>query len=384
MLDSAYPTSKAYGVTTEKTLRSLLSAGRDFRFICHRPQSTQSLQTSLTFKEEYYRVSIVNKLLRKIAFMSFSWWSRLAWKLSRQITIIENLDRLIRADTNVVWVREQPLPFLQKIYPRLVFVIEIHETPTKHTLRLIKKLKPESFLLCPISQFLASELEHLLQNHKILLSPMGIDTASFSNEELTVQIETRYKTIAAPIRIGYFGKLAPNGISKGFEEILDFSSKLSSNGFLHKILFVGIDEKDRERLSVESRKRCIEILNLEIQSYLPHDLCLELMKNCDVLVLPTNQDPKYSGHPLKAFEYANSARIILCAETATNSQIFSGTFQPYFYIPGDIESMYSAFQFAISDPDLLERLVAGVNFSSKFTWEARTSKILEECEILLN
>ena len=101
------------------------------------------------------------------------------------------------------------------------------------------------------------------------------------------------------------------------------------------------------------------------------------MKESDVLVLPMPASKKYMGFPLKAIESIASGRIVVAARCRVYQDIFDESFEPYWYEPNDAMSLNLAIIMALNDELLGERLAKGLEFSSRFTWDSRTKKLLD-------
>jgi hypothetical protein len=59
------------------------------------------------------------------------------------------------------------------------------------------------------------------------------------------------------------------------------------------------------------------------------------------------------------------------------TKIFSDNFAPFTFQSGDEADLAKEIELAIKDQNLKLRLINGVNYSSKFTWEQRTSLIVK-------
>jgi glycosyltransferase involved in cell wall biosynthesis len=211
---------------------------------------------------------------------------------------------------------------------------------------------------------------------------MGVTHESRSENEMAVEIEKHYGAREKPLTIGYFGKLAPSGISKGYEDILDLSLELSKKIKDFKILFIGIGISELQMLMNEIEHRGVDRDKILIQTHLPHSKNLELMKNCHFLVLPANKDPKYFGFPLKALEYVISLRLIIAGDTQINREVFVDEFQPIWYGRNEISKLADLVASCHNLEFLKKYLVSGVKYAEQFTWHRRTTKILASIQDL--
>ena len=128
------------------------------------------------------------------------------------------------------------------------------------------------------------------------------------------------------------------------------------------------------------KKRGLTNQDIEILTHQPHDEALLLMKECDFLVLPSNRDSSYSGFPLKALEYVRALRVVLAASSVSNRDVFTKSFQPFWYESNDLNSLcdYVSQDFDLSS--LESYLMEGNKFCAGFTWLARTRSIIDLAE----
>jgi glycosyltransferase involved in cell wall biosynthesis len=86
--------------------------------------------------------------------------------------------------------------------------------------------------------------------------------------------------------------------------------------------------------------------------------------------------------PLKLLEYLSTGKITIVADVPLYNQVFLKDFQPFYYTPGDPESLYDSICSAVRLKDLDKHLVAGVEFAANFTWDNRTLNMLSAVDSL--
>ena len=376
VLDSYFPTEKAYGVTTEHTINALVNLGNEVTLFCHKP-NTYIEHNILNAQIIYFELSYLNKFLRKISLASYGKISIITWNLSRHLTYFENRKKLAVRFCDLFWTRDNPIPQHAKLNFQGTQVVEVHSNPSIRTYKLLNALDGNKVLICPISKTLEELMRISLPNNEILWSPMGIQLEDTDTKELISEIERHYGSPRDAISIGYFGKLAPNGISKGFEDLLDLGLELSRQSVAFSLLFIGPRDSELKLLKTEIEKRGIGQDKISIQTHLPHKESLKLMRNCDFLMLPANRDVNYSGFPLKALEYVASLRVVLAAKTQANSEVFLQKFQPFWYEYHNVQALT---EIVVQPPEidfLKNYLLEGYRYAHQFTWVQRTKKILD-------
>ena len=147
---------------------------------------------------------------------------------------------------------------------------------------------------------------------------------------------------------------------------------------LFSISLTGGTEREILKLGKVIEERKLSVQDFEINPHVTHVRAIEKMRSLDVIVLPMPASQIYFGFPLKAIEAVASAKIIVAAKCRIYTDIFSDTFKPYWYEPGDAESLYNAIDEALFDSNLEARINLGLVFAKDFIWENRTNKIIHK------
>jgi hypothetical protein len=300
------------------------------------------------------------------------------------MSLLENMRSLNEIKPDFVWSREIPVRFLIKRYPKAISIVEIHNKLTATKIRRIKAAPTKSVILCPISLHLKNELQDNFQDSRVIFSPMGIHEYRELGETETLSSELEKKFSQEVFKLGYFGKLAPGGFSKGFEDLFIFANLLDYLGIQFKLFFVGITNSEKSMLIDSIGRHEVSMENVQIIPQVPHRISLALMERCDVLVLPQNRDPNYVGFPLKALEYAYSGSTILAANSPTNHDVFVGSFQPIWYKSNERESMLAGIKCCFLGNYNADSKVQGIEYARSFSWKIRTSNILIQAVELAN
>ena len=100
----------------------------------------------------------------------------------------------------------------------------------------------------------------------------------------------------------------------------------------------------------------------------------------DILVLPSPASDKYSGTPLKLFEYFASGRIVMLADEEFIKQSKIRSVTNWIFKPNNFEDLFTQINSAIRDPNLVLKIVRLIEFSSHSTWDKRTTDLLKRIE----
>jgi glycosyltransferase involved in cell wall biosynthesis len=383
IIDSKFPTQKAYGITTLNTLNELSKLELSPILFCANPLPDNQQNRENGFSVTYYPSTSLTGFLKKVSSRAFGRHSRIAWILLQYLNFFAIAKQVISLSPEIIWTRDQPIPFYISKKLKGVHVIEIHKKLSDRRKKMIKKLGEEKVILCPISSSLKTNVVESFPAARIVLAPMGIQSSDISEEELLSEIRSHYLQKKSFIKIGYFGKLSPSGVSKGFEDLIDLGAVLKRRKVDFKLVFVGIDASDFEVLENATLAADLNFNQIEVVAHQVHSVGLQLMKECDFLVLPRNRDPNYFGFPLKALEYVASGRFVLAAKTQVNSELFSGTFQPFWYEPDDIQMLADLIQSTQFDSKLGEYLISGFRYANEYSWESRTERITHAASQIL-
>ncbi len=375
-----FPTKKAYGVTTGATLESIRDFGSEAFCISFRPDG-KFLPLGLKHNQLYFPIHPLLSFCQRYAYKGANITHKIAWRVQLNISYLLSIGKIKSISPDVIWVRDS-LPFFlnHRKFKEAKIVIEFHHPVKNSVKRLISKVEKNRIVLAPISPIIAEDLnEFELLGYKVQVSPMGINPEIFAK----VEEATKTKGIDRPefFRIGYVGSLRPGGYSKGYEDLIELASLHIKIGFKSKIVFVGVRREEMSELENEIEDKFVPRERFELIEHVPHEVAIQLMNECDLLVLTRADNSVYSGSPLKAVEYAATGKPILAAISPANCAVFTGTFQPFWYDANDVKSMHGTLLKILETVDLSVNRQESIDFANSRSWSNRTSKILNELQI---
>ncbi len=379
LLSGRFPTEKAYGVTTNGTIKSLLDLGHEVVVFGIKSDYHGEIPEDNQFALENYRENLISMFLKKLSFSNYGKLNQIAWRLYWFLANHLNKEKISTFDFDLIWIRDKHMLRFSRGAGNVV--VEIHQRiKESDCLQLAKISKTKKLLVAPISPILIKSINEIRPDLNIVYAPMGINPEMISNQNssklFVSNLLNKMQTKSGKLQIGYVGKFYPNGYSKGIEDLLKLSRVKEPLSETFNISLTGGTEKEILKLKRVISEEQLSIQNLEVNPHVPHALALEKMKNLDVIILPKPDSEDYLGFPLKCIEAVASGRIILAAKCRTYTDVFSDSFQPYWYEPGDASSLYNSIFQALSDSDLEAKINKGLVFAEQFSWETRTKNIV--------
>lgn len=155
------------------------------------------------------------------------------------------------------------------------------------------------------------------------------------------------------------------------------------------VVLVGGSKEDVARFS----SKFSGVKNLFFVSHLPQRDVAGYIALCDVLVLPNSVqsvDPrlsfysKFDTSPIKMFEYMASGKPIVASDIPSVREVLDDS-TAVFFEPDNPQDLASKIQFAMKNFEKMDTLQKNAKEKSKeFTWRARSEKILQFIEKIVN
>ena len=369
-----YPTEKAYGVTTKNTIESLDSIGIETVCVSYPDFGSSELKKGFyTFREGKLALS-----LRMLSYRTFGILGKVCWKATTYLSLRQIPKMLENHAPTIVWIRDSRiLNKFNQINSNAKLILEIHDAPTKKLIKNVCKIDPNRIILAPISKLISSQLSELAEKkYKIIFSPMGINPKLFS-KKVNLR-DLRSISSGTPIKIGYFGKLSPNGYSKGTEDLINLAIFHEEINFPSKFNLVGLSSSEVMKLSESFAKLGICDERFILEEHKPHQLAIYAMSLCDILFLPKQQSDTYVGSPIKGIEYAATGIPILAGISKANLSLFENSIPVFWYQSGNMKAMHESIISIIESDNLEENASISRNFAFERSWSLRCSKLVRE------
>ena len=380
VVPSAFPTQKAYGVTTRESMVAAKNLGHQVYSLSLKSNYTDSDYDEITDSLNYLKVNKTINVLKNISFRSINYLSKAAWILMQNLLLKFNYQAIYEIETDLIWCRgERTAKTLRKLFPTTNIVLEIHANPKNRILnKLAKVSRKNSLLLAPINQNLMDLLK-INYDFKKCIAGMSISSGLLANEEAVFEFveSIHHRAEEENFKIGYVGKFFPGGFSKGYEDLIDLALFYKINLLERKISVAGGLENEVKEVEKKLASLDLNSDNIEITGHLKHSDSLAKVKSLDVIVLPEPRDPNYLGSPLKSYEACALGRILVVAECKINRDQFGESEFIYWYRSKNVESLANVIDLALRDKLLGEKIIKQIEFARQHTWEVRVKSVLD-------
>jgi glycosyltransferase involved in cell wall biosynthesis len=380
LLQGRFPTEKAYGVTTTGTVKSLLRLGYEVTIFSLAANQNELEYEDFTFKLKHYSETKLSKRMKLVSFSGVGFINKISWRVFWKLTQLRNKSAILAEGADVFWIRDFTMfPFVPKKSP---VIFELHGLINKSKIAMLRlKVRNRIAVLAPISKSIEDQLSTLSTGRAIVRAPMGIESEYLETregvQEYLQRVDELRKNAFIGLKVGYIGKFSPNGYSKGIEDLLELAKLNLKVQAKYEISITGGTDKELISAIHKLSEYGLTANDVKISGHIPHRAVFGKMKELDVLVIPKPASKEYAGFPLKSIESIASGRIVIAARCKIYEDIFNQDFEPFWYEPGDAISMNFAIKEALCDESLEDRLGRGIEFSSRFTWDARTKALLD-------
>ena len=380
VVTSAFPTQKAYGVTTRESMLAAKNLGHKVYSLSLKSNYSDSDYDEIANSLNYFEINKTINILKNISLRSTNYFSRAAWIIMQDLLLKFNYKVINKIKSDLIWCRdERTAKTLRKLFPTTTIVVEIHAKPKNRILnKLVKVSKKNSLLLAPINQNLMDLLK-INFDVKKCIAGMSISSDLLANEEAVFKfmesINDRRKK--EDFKIGYVGKFFPGGFSKGYEDLIDLAVFYKVNQVERLISIAGGLENEVKEVEKKAASLNLNSKNIEITGHLRHSDSLAKVESLDIVVLPEPRDPNYLGSPLKSYEACALGRILVVAECKINRDQFGDEEFIYWYRSKSVESLANVIDLALMDKLLCEKILKQIEFARRHTWEVRVKNVLD-------
>jgi glycosyltransferase involved in cell wall biosynthesis len=380
LLQGRFPTEKAYGVTTTGTVEALFRLGYQVTVFSVGISKSELDSKDIHFKLKHYSETKFSKTTKLIAFSGTGLINKIFWSIFWKLTYRHNKSAILAECADIFWIRDYTM--LHFVPKKKAIIFELHGLIDKSKkVKLKFKAEDEIVVFAPISRTIENQLSFLKSKVKIVRAPMGIESEFLETKEgiqkYLQRIEVLQNDVLKGLKIGYIGKFSPNGYSKGIEDLLELAKFNLKEQLEYEISITGGTDNELIMATNKLLEYGLTENDVKISGHIPHRAVFDKMKELEVIVLPMPASRRYVGFPLKSIESVASGRIVIAARCRIYEDIFNQSFEPYWYESGSAISMNNAIKEAFRDESLEDRLGKGIEFSSRFTWDARTKTLLD-------
>lgn len=363
-MTSTYPSDKAHCVQISKMCDAFVGQGLEVT-LCH-PQYFRQ-----TYLKDPFQVFNIQREFKINPLLAFNF---LNLPLPRRLMVlllnIQNLSlcafHLLFLNRRVFLVsRELLLCGFARILGFKNVVWEVH----MHYPYFFKSLLKMPHRIVSISKQMQQDLKNIVPTAQILYLEDGYAPSDFDD----LQVKSGL-SVSPKLKIGYFGKAYTLGIDKGLSAFLESLVDLKQWYFP---VIVGIEN---ERMPV--LKDILQPFGSDyiLTGHKPFKEALDLMKSCDVLILPYPRNihlEKYTS-PLKLFEYMACGKIILCSNLPTLTGIIKNGMNGLVYEAGNSADLKKALKKIVLEHEQLKFLGHNaIQDVKEFSYDNRARKILE-------
>lgn len=357
---AAYPTRKAYGITTKYTMSALEALGYPISIIA----SNTLVPTKILSRVATFLIFAFRLLFQP----AFSPISKYAFTLTRIMFKLYLKVELKKLEYYRFWTRDIRLAcFLEKHFSNSRIILEIHQFPNARELFYLRQLG-ERVLVCPISAATQNKVNGLKLVSRIVLLPMGVPEHFFSENYDVKKVE---------FQVGYFGSFFNSGRDQGVSTMIHNLIPYLSQNSSAKLLLVGIGEAgqtflEQLELPLNIRERIVAY------TYVDHSQIPKLMRKCSVLVLPYPEGDFFAARfPIKAMEYAAVRRSVLCTKTESHTNIFSED-EVWFYSLDVKDDLTEKLRIILdSDRSANEKIKNAYEKSKAYTYSSRVLRVID-------
>jgi glycosyltransferase involved in cell wall biosynthesis len=315
ILNSRYPTEKAYGVTTSMTAQAMNAQGYLVEIWAPSDDANHGLPyftKNLVSKRNRVIIQFVNSFSERIGFkLQYLICLRLAVKSSRGLQGIA-----------VYWVRDPYLALgLLCLTRKIPIIFEMH-FPIKGLVKktLIYGLKRKRVLIGTLTEMHRQSLELGANLSGTFILPMAAPDEFFSiGRKRSLEISK------VPV-VGYIGKATSSGHENGLTSFLTSVRVAQDRDLQVHFWLAGIEEHQRLLLWQLATRLGIREDFLQISGHINHELVPGLLSQFDFGLMPYGES-SYNSYrfPIKSVEYAAANLPILATDTVSHHQILDSS-----------------------------------------------------------
>jgi glycosyltransferase involved in cell wall biosynthesis len=366
VLNSQYPTKKAYGITTGYTADALVKENQDVTVLAFSRAISDHFGTKIISANSNFKIiqKVVGAVPERIRYYLRG--------LLVTITIRKTL-KSVQAPV-VIWVRDFYLFVLIRItFPRNLILFENHRQLGKTQNYFLKYLLAKRNSL--ITGITAGHVPQLLitnRDRASLVLPMCAP-----NDFFEIGLNRKSIKVDEKLRVCYVGKATSSGNSNGLEFLLQQINIVNLQEMNVEFTMIGIEPEFIRDFAALRDSLGIEERVLRFLPHASHQEVLTVLKNSDVGLVPyPNSSYNSMRFPIKIVEYAAAGVLILAAKTPAHSKILPGEIA-LFYDDSELNSLAESLRHIASNQKAVEkRLARGLAWSQNYRYSSRVHSAL--------
>jgi glycosyltransferase involved in cell wall biosynthesis len=374
VLNSRFPTIKAYGLQVAKTCQGLKQNGAKVRLIIPIRKRHKEIKGMDVF--DLYGIKDKFRII-KLPSWDFTWLGldNKFFFAFQQITFAWLALVYMIFKKGVIYSRDQFSLYFFSFFKNNLFW-EVHRLPEHIKISVYRRLLNKLTGAVVISHGLKNRLKEYVPENKILVAPDGIDLAEFDIDKSVQDARREFNLPQDKKIVLYTGHLFE---WKGADILIKAAQKLS-NEIL--VVIVGGAQADIEKLKEMDPSR-----KVRIEGFKPHRLIPFYLRAADVLILPNKNDgdiSEFYTSPLKLFEYMASGKPIIASDLPSISEILNED-NSFLVTANDPDALAKEIVKALDQPGQAQlKAQRALRDVQEYTWQKRGEKILNFIHGLLN
>ena len=378
ILNSRFPTIKAYGLQVAKTCEGFKKNGARVRLIIPIRKRHKEIKGIDTF--DLYGIKEKFRLI-KLPSLDVAWIglnTKIFFAIQQGTFALLTLIYLIGKKGTIYSRDNFSLYFLSFVRKNIYW--EVHQFPEHIHSFMYKRLLAHVSGIVVITEGLKKKfLEHGIPEAKILVAHDGVDLEEFTIMNSQGQCRDELRLPRDKKIIGYVGQLRTLGMDKGINALIEACDLLRKKRFDCLMVIVGGDEQDLEFYKKEAADRHIPETELLFTGRKEHRLIPKYLKAFDVTTMPFPYNDHFAFYmsPLKLFEYMASGRPIIASDLPSVREVLNDN-NAFLTQPGSVEQLVQAIEHAVDFPDqAVVRAQKALIDIRHYTWVKRCDKIIQ-------
>jgi glycosyltransferase involved in cell wall biosynthesis len=268
-----------------------------------------------------------------------------------------------KSENYIYWTRDINLALLLSLFSKNKVICEVHRTPIKIQLFILKILsRKKNVLLAPISNFLDNT--SLYNKKRKIIAPMAVNS---SDIEYFNKIRKKRRR-----NIIYVGNIESGGIKLDLSILISVAKLLKESNLDWSIEVVGISTTQAMQAS-----KFKNLENLRFLGYLPRESVLQKLGSSRIgVVMYPNLPWFYDSFPIKIVEYSAAGLAIVASDTISHRRVLDEKRCLYFEA-NSAASLYGAI-LELTKNNVLEMELSNNSriWASNFTYEKRVKLVI--------